>query len=778
LNGEDYPEDQNQESQDGQGGDSLDISGLIQGVAGLAGGGGLAGGLGDLTGSGGGAAAGGAAAGGTAAGAAAGQSSTMGMVQDAGRLAQAANQGDAGQAADAAVDMAATGAATYFGGEAGGKAARMVLNSEPGKMAKKGLIAGVGILAAVLVLSLMSAVAGIGGAGSVASAGAGAAGMTCFPTSPGSEPYTGGAGGEWAMKFLHTQGLRGDPLRVMWAIVMRESSGNPNLRTPRSGTYKNGSYDAGLFQTNSRNSASLASYGLTMQDAYNPDVAFNFWMRRASPNGKLMSSLIMWGLSSWDNPTLNAVQFSSWSPQRQQEWIVEPFERYMRQVDDAARQANISIGASSDSRVMLPKLNTALPVTLTISGRETTGPRASSTQVVNQQVNLPLPTEQFAQETSRFNIYAVPDSQKTVSGHEALKPGDSRLKTFTVANRKVTFHQDFEQLFTDFLNAWDRDSVLGCSKCRLNISNGEGPVASYAYRKARVSTEKWSDHAGYAVDIRYDVLPAFQGIKMTPMETKATRNLLQRFPDIGWGGDYDLKYMDEMHFYVKPGVTSSPAAQWSPGCDGEAVGGAIPVSPGASALPWADAAKPDIGYSVNLEGGRNMVYYSQCDTRWPRSMYNWCGAACGPTAMAMIIATLSGDPKITPVDILPVQGRKGGLNPGGGTMNMPNAFPAVAKEFGIEGKYIGKHESWNVVRETLRKGGLVAASINKGSKFWNCPNCAAHYVVIRGMNSDGTKFFIADPGNKSNSVQPGFSTNDFIFNIGMAAFLPKGQSFS
>lgn len=51
---------------------------------------------------------------------------------------------------------------------------------------------------------------------------------------------------------------------------------------------------------------------------------------------------------------------------------------------------------------------------------------------------------------------------------------------------------------------------------------------------------------------------------------------------------------------------------------------------------------------VFTDGGREVIYYNQLDERWADTMYGTSGtigeAGCGPTAMAIVISTLTGTP--------------------------------------------------------------------------------------------------------------------------------------
>jgi hypothetical protein len=103
-------------------------------------------------------------------------------------------------------------------------------------------------------------------------------------------------GGEWLAKFLYEQGLRGDDLKRMWAIGMRESGGNPTV--DNAGMNRDGSTDYGLFQINgSAHGAWIKEkFGWSMEDMRDPVKNFTV-MRWMSKNGKDLSA---WGVANPD----------------------------------------------------------------------------------------------------------------------------------------------------------------------------------------------------------------------------------------------------------------------------------------------------------------------------------------------------------------------------------------------------------------------------------------------------------------------------------------------
>lgn len=142
----------------------------------------------------------------------------------------------------------------------------------------------------------------------------------------------------------------------------------------------------------------------------------------------------------------------------------------------------------------------------------------------------------------------------TLSGHPALQPGSKDLTTVGVAGgRNITVADWTAPLFQRFLEQWQQDPNLGGGRLSLTT----GPLDSYEYRKARQS-DGVSDHAGYAIDIRYDVLSADGQAHMRPAETAAVRRIIGAMGgQLSWGGEWSSGSTDEMHIYVSPGVDSA-----------------------------------------------------------------------------------------------------------------------------------------------------------------------------------------------------------------------------
>jgi hypothetical protein len=107
-------------------------------------------------------------------------------------------------------------------------------------------------------------------------------------------------------------------------------------------------------------------------------------------------------------------------------------------------------------------------------------------------------------------------------------------------------------IFTDFFNKWQANPALGGG--RLTLEHGNPIYDSFENRIGRMSPNI-SDHAGYAIDVRDDILQSEHKHYMTSSEESATRSI---FASMGgklkWGGDYGPDALDQMHVFIAPGI--------------------------------------------------------------------------------------------------------------------------------------------------------------------------------------------------------------------------------
>lgn len=224
----------------------------------------------------------------------------------------------------------------------------------------------------------------------------------------------------------------------------------------------------------------------------------------------------------------------------------------------------------------------------------------------------------------------------TISGNPALAAGSPDLTTVSVAGGKsITVAKQAANVFQQLLSAWQADPNLGGG--RLSLS--DGLLGSYAYRQARAASGT-SDHAGWAIDVRYDILKADNQRHMTDAEQAAVRRILASLGgQLGWGGDYQ-SFVDEMHFYYKP---NGGAYQPSVGGDdqnGKSGDSTVEAAVASLAQRFAgNASTADIigvgrnGFEVRSLGLGEMYAPSKVTTNaiQPSVIMNTGGSNTGPT---------------------------------------------------------------------------------------------------------------------------------------------------
>lgn len=162
----------------------------------------------------------------------------------------------------------------------------------------------------------------------------------------------------------------------------------------------------------------------------------------------------------------------------------------------------------------------------------------------------------------------------------------------------------------------------------------------------------------------------------------------------------------------------------------------------------------------DLEGSSAMTYYSQYDPKYSSYTYGRtieeCG--CGPTSMAMIVATLNSDPSINPKTMADYYTSAGMLAEGCGTSH---DFNKPADKFGLKMTSLGT--DFAKATEILNAGGLVLMSVGNGSD--TLFTSGKHQMVLRKVSDDGATFYVANPikqnpNDKQNTT--GYSTDQLV----------------
>ncbi len=155
-----------------------------------------------------------------------------------------------------------------------------------------------------------------------------------------------------------------------------------------------------------------------------------------------------------------------------------------------------------------------------------------------------------------------------------------------------------------------------------------------------------------------------------------------------------------------------------------------------------------IGYSyegvVFTDGQTQVVYYNQGDERWrdlPYGTDNIGGYACGPTAMAIVVSSLTSY-TIDPPNMAQWAYENGHWCPGNGSYR--TVVTGACAEWGLNVESCQRDEPQRIV-DALASGKLVVAIMGPGH-FTK----GGHFIVLRGVTSEG-KILVADPASYKRS---------------------------
>lgn len=187
---------------------------------------------------------------------------------------------------------------------------------------------------------------------------------------------------------------------------------------------------------------------------------------------------------------------------------------------------------------------------------------------------------------------------------------------------------------------------------------------------------------------------------------------------------------------------------------------------GDSEIAAIEAFQKEYGYNQNLgifdqdyvngsaqsyedvmlaDGGMEVMYYNQLDERWADIMYGNSStigqAGCGPTSMAIVISTLTGEPH-DPVELARWSAANGHRCEGNGSYH--SLIPAAAAAYGLN---CDRNLDAQGIVDALSSGKLVVVIMSKGH-FTK----GGHFIVLRGVTGEG-KILVADPASYGRSEQ-------------------------
>ena len=158
---------------------------------------------------------------------------------------------------------------------------------------------------------------------------------------------------------------------------------------------------------------------------------------------------------------------------------------------------------------------------------------------------------------------------------------------------------------------------------------------------------------------------------------------------------------------------------------------------------WSGNGIPALGTVVFTDGGSEVVYYNQLDERYAGKPYGTDtigGYGCGPTAMAIVISSLT-DTIVDPIEMADWAYQNGYWCKGSGSYH--SLIPGAAKEWGLSVSGCTASEPQRIV-DALSQGKLVVAIMSEGHF-----TSGGHFIVLRGVQNE--KILVADPASYDRS---------------------------
>lgn len=160
-------------------------------------------------------------------------------------------------------------------------------------------------------------------------------------------------------------------------------------------------------------------------------------------------------------------------------------------------------------------------------------------------------------------------------------------------------------------------------------------------------------------------------------------------------------------------------------------------------LPAGYQTVTSLGNIRFTDGRTPVVYYNQLDERYASQPYgtdNIGGYGCGPTAMAIVVSSLTSD-TVDPVEMAKWSYENGYWCSKSGSYHA--LIPAAAKAWGLPVEGCSASDGQKIA-DALADGKLVVAIMLKGHF-----TSSGHFIVLRGVK-DG-KILVADPASYDRS---------------------------
>ena len=152
-----------------------------------------------------------------------------------------------------------------------------------------------------------------------------------------------------------------------------------------------------------------------------------------------------------------------------------------------------------------------------------------------------------------------------------------------------------------------------------------------------------------------------------------------------------------------------------------------------------------LGQEVLTGGVVELAYFNQSEEPWASSAFGPDrieGFGCGPTAMSMVVSTLSGQ-VVDPATMAQLAAQQGYCAPGSGSYL--SIVEGMAQHFGLTAQSCGEISPEELC-QSLASGQLMVALMGPGHF-----TTGGHFIVLRGATLTG-QVLVADPNSRERSL--------------------------
>ncbi len=343
------------------------------------------------------------------------------------------------------------------------------------------------------------------------------------------------------------------------------------------------------------------------------------------------------------------------------------------------------------------------------------------------------------------NAFSAADTENPILNSDTVITETANEITFTI-------NSILNEALENVTNRIEADfTVSGADGMEINNPYSSGPVYNSALFVSQYCAARSEDFASISIDDMATVLRANKEHLYSFTYIEEIRESTETDPDTGEENTisetwriYTIVYNGESYFadtvFALTEEQNELAYNYAQNLSLFLGDGML-----QSLAGWNGNSIASLGSVTFSDGVTQVVYFNQLDERYAGKPYgtdNIGGYGCGPTAMSIVVSSLSNE-TVDPVKMAEWSYKNGYWCKGSGSYHA--LIPAAAGAWGLPVSGCTASEAQRIV-DALSEGKLVVAIMSKGHF-----TSGGHFIVLRGVK-DG-KIMVADPASYSRSEQ-------------------------